>query len=46
MLSFLVTIRIGTAFSFPFLLLYGLGLPSVFRSEYYTSLGLPSRFLF
>ena len=26
--------------------LYGLGLPSGFHSEYYTGLGLPSRFLF
>ena len=40
LVSFLVTIRIGTAFSFPFLLLYGLGLPSRLLSEYYTSLGL------
>ena len=29
-----------TAFWFPLLILYGLGLPSGFRSEYYTSLGL------
>ena len=40
------TIWTGTAFCFPFLLLYGLELPSAFRSEYYTGLGLPSRFLF
>ena len=30
---------------FPFLLLYRLRLPSAFRSEYYTGLGLPSCFL-
>ena len=52
MFSFLVTIRIGTAFWFPFLLLYGLGLPScflflntirfgtAFLIEYYTGFGL------
>ena len=34
------------ALCFPFLLLYGLGLPSGFCSEYYTSLGLLSCFLF
>ena len=40
------TIWTGTAFWFPFLLLYGLGLPSAFHSEYYTGLGLLSCFLF
>ena len=52
LISFLVTIQIGTAFSFPFLLLYRLGLPShflfrvlykfgtVFLIEYYTGFGL------
>ena len=36
------TIQTGTAFWFPFLILYSLGLPSAFHSEYYTGLGLPS----
>ena len=36
------TIQTRTAFWFSFLLLYGLGLPSAFHSEYYTSLRLPS----
>ena len=52
MFSFFVTIWFGTAFWFPFLLLYGLGLPShflfrvlyefgtVFLIEYYTGFGL------
>ena len=39
------TIWTGTAFWFPFLILYSLGLPSAFCSEYYTGLGLPSCFL-
>ena len=38
------TIWTGTAFLFPFLLLYRLGLPSAFRSEYYTGLRLLSAF--
>ena len=38
------TIWTGTAFWFPFLLLYSLGLPSVFCSGYYTGLGLLSAF--
>ena len=42
LVSSLVTIRFGTAFYFPFWVLYGLGLPSAFRSEYYTNFGLPS----
>ena len=36
------TIQTGTAFWFPFLLLYSLGLPSCFLFEYYTSLELSS----
>ena len=40
------TIWIGTAFWFPFLLLYRLELPSFFHSKYYTSLGLLSCFFF
>ena len=52
MFSFPVTIQFGTAFWFPFLLLYSLGLPSgflfrvlykfgtVFLIEYYTDFGL------
>ena len=39
------TIWTGTVFCFPFLILYGLGLPSAFHSEYYTGLELPSHFL-
>ena len=39
------TIWTETAFWFPFLILYSLGLPSAFCSEYYTGLGLPSCFL-
>ena len=39
------TIWTGTAFWFPFLILYSLELPSAFYSEYYTGLGLPSCFL-
>ena len=40
------SVRTGIALCFPFLLLYRLGLPSAFRSEYYTGLGLLSCFLF
>ena len=39
------TVRTETAFWFPFSLLYSLGLPSAFCSEYYIGLGLPSHFL-
>ena len=39
------TVRTETAFWFPFLLLYSLGLPSAFCSEYYIGLELPSHFL-
>ena len=40
------SVRTGIALCFPFLLLYGLGLPSAFHSEYYTGFGLLSCFLF
>ena len=39
------SVQTGIALCFPFLLVYGLGLPSAFHSEYYTSLGLPFCFL-
>ena len=35
------SVQTGIALCFPFLLVYGLGLPFAFCSEYYTRLGLP-----